>query len=154
MPAVELLVRMQTTRTHMALVIDEYGGTDGLVSIEDLVELVVGDIEVGMTYRGVVKSTKEFGAFIECLPGKEGLVHISELSDVRVENTEDVCRIGDEMVVKCIGVDDKGRVRLSRKAVIYETQGLAYEAPPPAEPRRFSGSNGRSNGRFSGNRSR
>jgi predicted RNA-binding protein with RPS1 domain len=73
-----------------------------------------------------VRGVKDFGAFVECLPGKEGLVHISELADFRVNKTEDVCKLGDELVVKCIGIDDKGRVKLSRRAAledIEEAQG-------------------------------
>ena len=97
------------------------------------VELVTGEIEVGKTYRGIVRSIKEFGAFVECLPGKEGLVHISELADFRVNKTEDVCKLGDEILVKCIGVDDKGRVRLSRRAALCEQQGLPYEPRPRDE---------------------
>jgi polyribonucleotide nucleotidyltransferase len=54
---------------------------------------------------------KTFGAFVECLPGKEGLCHISELADFRVNKTEDICKLGDEIIVKCIGIDDKGRVK-------------------------------------------
>ena len=91
------------------------------------VSLVVSEIEVGKTYRGMVKSTKEFGAFVECIIGKEGLVHISELAEGRVNQTEDVCKVGDILDVKCIGVDEKGRVRLSRKAVLCEQQGIPYE---------------------------
>ena len=91
------------------------------------IELVTGEIEVGKTYRGIVRSIKEFGAFVECLPGKEGLVHISELADFRVNKTEDVCKLGDEIIVKCIGIDDKGRVKLSRRAALCEQQGIPYE---------------------------
>ena len=98
------------------------------------VELVTGEIEVGKTYKGIVRSIKEFGAFVECLPGKEGLVHISELADFRVNKTEDVCKLGDEMLVKCIGIDDKGRVKLSRRAALCEQQGIPYE-PRSREPR-------------------
>ena len=71
------------------------------------------EIEIGVTYQGRVVSTKEFGAFVEVLPGKDGLVHISELADFRVKRTEDVVKIGDMVWVKCIGIDDKGRVKLS-----------------------------------------
>ena len=78
------------------------------------------EIEIGMTYQGRVVSTKEFGAFVEVLPGKEGLVHISELADFRVKRTEDVVKPGDMIWVKCIGIDDKGRVKLSRKAALKE----------------------------------
>jgi polyribonucleotide nucleotidyltransferase len=82
------------------------------------IESSCGEIEPGKTYRGIVRSVKDFGAFVECLPGKEGLVHISEFANGRIENINDICRIGDEIIVKCIGLDIKGRVRLSRKAVI------------------------------------
>ena len=78
------------------------------------------EIEIGQTYQGRVVSTKEFGAFVEVLPGKEGLVHISELADFRVKRTEDVVKSGDMIWVKCIGIDDKGRVKLSRKAALRE----------------------------------
>ena len=71
---------------------------------------------------------KDFGAFVECLPGKEGLVHISELADFRVRRTEDVCKVGDSITVKCIGIDEcSGKVRLSRKAAMAE-----LEADKPA----------------------
>lgn len=89
---------------------------------------ISAEIEDGKTYRGIVTSVKDFGAFVECIPGKEGLVHISELADFRVNKTEDVCNVGDEIIVKCIGIDDKGKVRLSRKAAICEAQGIPYEA--------------------------
>ncbi len=102
------------------------------------VELVTGEIEVGKTYRGIVRSIKDFGAFVECLPGKEGLVHISELADFRVNKTEDVCKLGDEIMVKCVGIDDKGRVRLSRRAALCEQQGIPYE-PKPRESRNDRG---------------
>lgn len=86
-------------------------------------EIIMGmtkEIEVGETYHGRVVSTKDFGAFVEALPGKEGLVHISELADFRVNKTEDVVRNGDMIWVKCIGIDEKGRVKLSRKAAMKE----------------------------------
>lgn len=77
---------------------------------------------VGQNYRGRVTSTKEYGAFIEFLPGREGLCHISELANFRVKRTEDIVKVGDEITVKYLGLDDKGRVRLSRKAVIIERE--------------------------------
>ncbi|MBV9462731.1 MAG: polyribonucleotide nucleotidyltransferase [Verrucomicrobiae bacterium] len=86
---------------------------------------IVGDIEVGKIYRGRVRTLKEFGVFVEVMPGKDGMVHISELANFRVNKVEDICKEGDEMWVKCIGVDDKGRVRLSRKAALEEKDGGA-----------------------------
>ncbi len=96
------------------------------------VDLCTGDIEVGKIYRGIVRGVKDFGAFVECLPGKEGLVHISELADFRVNKTEDICKLGDEIHVKCVGIDDKGRVRLSRRAAL-EEQKDAEEAKVSAD---------------------
>ncbi len=84
-------------------------------------EIILGmtkEIEVGEVYNGRVVSIKEFGCFVEVLPGKEGLVHISELADFRVKRTEDVVKTGDQILVKCIGVDEKGRVKFSRRAAM------------------------------------
>ena len=92
------------------------------------------EIEIGQTYQGRVVSTKEFGAFVEVLPGKEGLVHISELADFRVKRTEDVVKSGDVIWVKCIGIDDKGRVKLSRKAALKERAEQETGQEPPAAP--------------------
>ncbi|HWL54028.1 MAG TPA: polyribonucleotide nucleotidyltransferase [Chthoniobacteraceae bacterium] len=97
-------------------------------SLKRAKEIIAGmtkEIEVGETYNGTVVSTKEFGAFVEVLPGKEGLVHISELADFRVNKTEDVVRVGDAIWVKCIGIDEKGRVKLSRKAAMKERNEAA-----------------------------
>ena len=91
------------------------------------IKLLTAEIEVGEIYRGTVKSVKEFGAFVEALPGKEGLVHISELADFRVRKTEDVAKVGDEIWVKCIGIDDKGRVKLSRKAAMADREAASQE---------------------------
>ncbi len=83
---------------------------------------------IGETYHGRVTGTKEFGAFVEVLPGKEGLVHISELADFRVKFTEDVVKVGDMVWVKCIGIDDKGRVKLSRKMAMKERNEVGRRA--------------------------
>jgi polyribonucleotide nucleotidyltransferase len=93
------------------------------------IDLVTGEIEAGKTYRGIVRGVKDFGAFVECLPGKEGLCHISELADFRVNKTEDICKLGDEIIVKCIGIDDKGRVKLSRRAAMEEEKPEETSAP-------------------------
>jgi polyribonucleotide nucleotidyltransferase len=93
-------------------------------------------IEVGKLYNGRVTGVKEFGCFVECTPGKEGLCHISELADFRVRRTEDVVKMGDMIWVKCIGIDERsGKVRLSRKAAMkeMESQKPAAEAEQPQE---------------------
>ncbi|MBM4142147.1 MAG: polyribonucleotide nucleotidyltransferase [Lentisphaerae bacterium] len=94
------------------------------------VEMVTAEPEVGMVYEGVVTGIKEFGAFVQILPGKDGLVHISELADYRVGRVEDICRIGDRMTVKCLGVDERGKVRLSRRALLRDAEGGAPEGAP------------------------
>lgn len=82
------------------------------------IEALVQDPEVGKIYEGPVKSTTSFGAFVEIMPGTEGLLHISELAHGRVENTEDVLKKGDIVRVKLLSMDDRGRMKLSRKALL------------------------------------
>jgi polyribonucleotide nucleotidyltransferase len=84
------------------------------------VEALTASVEVGRIYDGRVMSIKDFGAFIEILPGKDGLCHISELADGYVNSVSDVCKVGDAMQVKVIAIDDQDRVKLSRKAVLRE----------------------------------
>ncbi|HMJ92107.1 MAG TPA: polyribonucleotide nucleotidyltransferase [Candidatus Acidoferrum sp.] len=84
------------------------------------IEGMTAEAEPGKIYRGKVVTLKEFGAFVEFLPGRDGLVHISEWASFRVKQMEDVTKVGDEVSVKCLGVDEKGRVRLSRKAAMEE----------------------------------
>ena len=82
------------------------------------IEDIVAEVEVGRTYMGKVVRITDFGAFVEVLPGKDGLVHISQLALERVKKVEDVVKIGDEIMVKCIEIDEKGRVNLSRKVLL------------------------------------
>ena len=84
----------------------------------DMIHGIVADAEVGKVYTGKVTRLMNFGAFVEILPGKEGLVHISQLSTERVGKVEDVVSVGDEIVVKVTEIDQKGRINLSRKAVL------------------------------------
>ena len=93
---------------------------EGLEVAKECIEGITAEVEVGKLYRGKVVSIKDFGCFVEVLPGKDGLVHISELANFRGKKTEDIVKDGDEIWVKCIGVDDKGRVKLSRKAAMEE----------------------------------
>jgi polyribonucleotide nucleotidyltransferase len=93
---------------------------DGMKIARDAIMGMTAEAEVGKIYRGKVVTIKEFGAFVEFLPGKDGLVHISELANFRVKQTEDIVKLGDEIWVKCLGVDEKGRVRLSRRAAMAE----------------------------------
>jgi len=82
------------------------------------IEALVQEPEVGMIYEGPVKSTTAFGAFVEIMPGTEGLLHISELAHGRVEKTEDVVKKGDVVRVKLLSMDERGRMKLSRKALL------------------------------------
>jgi len=121
------VIRRITEETGAKIEIDD----DGLVSIasidekagqmalEQIKEIAVGP-EVGKLYQGTVKSITNFGAFVEFLPGKEGLVHISELAEGRVNKVEDLLKLGDEIRIKLIGIDNQGRVKLSRKAALRE----------------------------------
>lgn len=89
----------------------------------DMINAITAEAEPGKIYTGKVTRLMNFGAFVEILPGKEGLVHISQLSTERVEKVEDVVSVGDEIVVKVTEIDQKGRINLSRKAVL--TKGLS-----------------------------
>lgn len=94
--------------------VDATGGDQAKAWIERLTK----DVEVGETYEGKVTRLMNFGAFVEVLPGKEGLVHISQLANERVEKVEDVVHVGDEIMVKCIEIDSQGRINLSRKVLL------------------------------------
>ncbi|HLC13692.1 MAG TPA: polyribonucleotide nucleotidyltransferase [Chthoniobacterales bacterium] len=106
---------------------------ESMARAKEIIGGMTREIEIGTTYQGRVVSTKEFGAFVEVFPGKDGLVHISELADFRVKRTEDVAKVGDIIWVKCIGIDDKGRVKLSRKAALKErAEAETGQVPEPA----------------------
>ncbi len=94
----------------------------------EMIEAIVQEPEVGRIYEGPVKNTTSFGAFIEILPGTEGLCHISELKEDRVEKTEDVLKKGDITRVKLLAIDEKGRLRLSRRAALEEEKEAVLAA--------------------------
>ncbi len=120
-------IRQLETDTSTKIEIEE----DGTITIastdraaaeraaEQIRELTA-EVEVGKIYRGRVVSVTDFGAFVEILPGRDGLCHISELSNGYVQNVSDVCKVGDILDVKVIMIDDQDRVKLSRKAVLQE----------------------------------
>ncbi len=95
---------------------DEAGVEKARKTIQGMTE----EVRVGATYTGRVRAIKDFGAFVEILPGQEGLLHVSEISEGYVKNVSEVLHIGDEVPVKVISVDDQGRVKLSRKAALRE----------------------------------
>jgi polyribonucleotide nucleotidyltransferase len=96
-----------------------------------MIEGLTKSVEVGEVYNGKVTRVEKYGAFVEILPGKEGLVHISRLAHERVEKTEDVVKLGDEVPVKVINIDDRGRIDLSRRAAIPNEKGQMVEDEPP-----------------------
>ena len=91
---------------------------EGAERAAQVVRSIIEDVEVGKIYMGKITRLMAFGAFAEIMPGKEGLVHISELAETRVNRVEDVVEVGDEVMVMVIEVDGQGRVNLSRRAVI------------------------------------
>jgi polyribonucleotide nucleotidyltransferase len=96
------------------------------------VEALTASVQVGKIYDGRVTSVKDFGAFVEILPGKDGLCHISELSDEYVANVSDICQVGDTMQVKVIAVDEQDRVKLSRRSAMKELEEAAGKEAAPA----------------------
>ncbi|MDA0748685.1 MAG: polyribonucleotide nucleotidyltransferase, partial [bacterium] len=148
----------------MIRLIEETGATvsvedDGVITVSAveaaageeamaMIRAIVEDPEVGSVYKGTVKRLMDFGAFIEILPGKEGLCHISELDYHRVNKVEDVLKEGDKVEVKVIAIDDQGKIRLSRKATFDPPEG--YVEPP--EEKRSSSSGGSRGGRRPGRR--
>ena len=91
---------------------------EGMKKAKQMIEDIVREVEVGEVYTGKVTRLMKFGAFVEVLPGKEGLVHISQLASHRVENVEDVVQVGDQLQVKVVEIDEKGRINLSHKACL------------------------------------
>ena len=120
---------------------------DGLVTVAGLdaskceeavklVEAITFEPEVGMEFEGKVTRLMAFGAFVEFAPGREGLVHISELEWHRVDKVEDVCSPGDTMKIKLMKIDDQGRLDFSRKALLEKPEGWT---PPPKRDRNQGG---------------
>lgn len=106
----------------------------GAQAAYDAVEAISVGVKVGRIYEGRVSAIKDFGAFVEVVPGTDGLCHISELSDGYVQKVSDVCKVGDEMRVKVILIDDTGRIKLSRKAVLLEEKAAGQTAAGEAQP--------------------
>ncbi|WP_193214364.1 polyribonucleotide nucleotidyltransferase [Luteolibacter marinus] len=100
---------------------------EGLERAKALIDRMFQEIEVGKVYTGKVVSITNFGAFMEVLPGKDGLIHVSELAEGRTEKVEDVVKKGEMITAKCLGVDEKGRVKMSRRAVLREEKAKAAE---------------------------
>ncbi len=132
-------------------------GSNDMESTQKAIAMIEGltrDAQIGEVFTGKVSRIFEFGAMVEILPGKEGMVHISELADFRVGKVEDVVKIGDEVKVKVINVDEKGRINLSRRALFEKdapgSEAAGEGAPSADYPFRKSGSGGGDRPRFSG----
>jgi polyribonucleotide nucleotidyltransferase len=114
-----------------------------------MVEALTEEAEIGKIYTGKVVRTTDFGAFVEILPGTDGMVHISQLADYRVPSVEDVVRVGDEIMVMVIDIDREGKIRLSRQAVL---EGWTAEQARQNDQRRPSGGRSGRGGRDRGGR--
>jgi polyribonucleotide nucleotidyltransferase len=110
----------------------------------EAVRALTAEVEIGKIYRGTVKNILDFGAFVEILPGKEGLVHISKLADYRVNRVEDVLNLGDEVMVRVTEIDDRGRINLSRRDALSDAEREAERSqhPESSSPRRDFDSGG------------
>jgi polyribonucleotide nucleotidyltransferase len=124
--------------TGAELTVDDTGlvtisavGGDAMQRARQMVQAITAEPEIGATYEGTVKTTTAFGAFVEIMPGTEGLVHISELKHGRTDKTEDVVNKGDRVTVKLLDRDERGRLRLSMKALVPRPEGMPEEEPRP-----------------------
>ncbi|PTN08377.1 polyribonucleotide nucleotidyltransferase [Mangrovibacterium marinum] len=112
---------------------------DALDAAKERIKKIIALPEKGEIYKGKVKSITTFGAFIEILPGKEGLLHVSEIAWERVQNTEDVLKVGDEVEVKLLDIDRDNKLKLSRKALLPKPEGYVERPPRERAPRRDNG---------------
>ena len=123
---------------------------EGAQAAMEQVQALTASVEVGKVYNGRVTSVKDFGAFIEIIPGKDGLCHISELSDEYVSSVADVCKVGDQLQVKVIAIDDQDRVKLSRRVLLREQRGEKEPAGSPGGGRERDRDRDRDRGRDRG----
>ncbi len=139
------VVRSITQQANVKLEIDDNGVVTvmgaTMAQVEDarsMVLSIIRDLTVGDVYYGTVTRITGFGTFIECLPGKEGMLHVSEISSNRVPHPEDVFKVGDKVLVMVKEIDDQGRVNLTRRRVMANEEkireaGLAYALPDERE---------------------
>ncbi|MCC6429706.1 MAG: polyribonucleotide nucleotidyltransferase [Gemmatimonadaceae bacterium] len=114
-------------------------GAESMERARQMVQAMTAEAVVGETYEGTVKTVTAFGAFIEIMPGTEALLHVSEMKHERVEKPEDVVKKGDRVTVKLIDRDERGRLRLSMKALLPRPEGMPEETPSERPPRRDDG---------------
>lgn len=135
------VIRDITAKTGAEIDIEDDGSVtiastdkDAAEKAREWISRIVADVEIGKIYKGTCTRLMNFGAFVEILPGKEGLVHISELADHHVNRVEDVIKVGDEVQVKCIEIDNQNRINLSKVAAEREL-GLIADTGKPRPPR-------------------
>jgi polyribonucleotide nucleotidyltransferase len=131
------IIRGITASTGAKIDIDDTGtvgkvmiassNAEAMAKAVEMVQYYTEEVEMGKLYLGRVARIMGFGAFVEILPGKEGMVHISQLAESRVETVEDVINIGDEIWVKVMEIDDQGRVNLSHKLALREMRGEPFD---------------------------
>ena len=139
------MIRSIVERTQVKIDVED-DGTVSIASVDEesarkamqIIEELTAVAEIGKTYLGKVQRIVDFGAFVEILPGTDGLLHISEVADYRVKDVKSELNEGDQVLVKVINIDPQGKVKLSRKAVLREQAGL-----PPEEPQQPRTSEGR-----------
>lgn len=102
---------------------------DSMKKAKQMIEGLIGEIEIGKTYHGKVSSVVQFGVFVELFPGKEGLCHISELSEARVDDIFSFIKVGDPIAVKVLDINERGQIKLSRKVLLKETNHKEANAP-------------------------
>ena len=128
-------------------------GAESMERARQMVQAMTAEAVVGDTYEGTVKTVTAFGAFIEIMPGTEALLHVSEMRHERVDKPEDVVKKGDRVTVKLIDRDERGRLRLSMKALLPRPEGMPEEPPASERPPRREESGdrgGRGGGRSGG----
>ena len=137
----DVKIDVQEDGSIFVAAVDPEGSEKAIQAIQGLTE----EAEIGKIYTGKVVRITDFGAFVEILPGQDGLVHISQLADYRVNQVEDVVRVGDEIMVLVVDIDNAGKIRLSRRAVLEGwTAAEAREHDRrPSRPRQGGHSGGR-----------
>jgi polyribonucleotide nucleotidyltransferase len=128
-------INIEDDGTVIVAAVEPEAAEKALAAIRRMTEMP----EVGKTYMATVKKIMDFGAFVEILPGKEGLVHISQLDVNRVEKVGDVVKLGDQIEVKLMKIDEEGRLNLSRKALLPGGENAAEEMNRPRKPRSHEG---------------
>jgi polyribonucleotide nucleotidyltransferase len=154
------VIRSITEETNVRIDIEDDGkvniastDTDSAQKAIRMIEDLVMEAEVGKTYLGTITRLVDFGAFVEIFPGTEGLLHISEVADYRVEDINNELKLGEQILVKVLSIEPPNKIRLSRKAVLREAAGLPPAEPSARPPRRSDGPP-RGGGRDRGSRDR